>query len=100
MLKQHAIRLLLGADDESQVINDSSGTYVYGVYSRAARAIGVGSQAVRTWPDKLPIRIEDRVLAALYRREHGLPVPQRKPGQKRAKVTSPLGGAHSPQHGQ
>lgn len=71
MLKREAIRLLIGAEDERQVIKEGTDTYVYGVLSKAARALGVGCQAVRTWPDPLPRRIEDRILAVLYRREHG-----------------------------
>ena len=38
-----------------------------GSVSEAAKAIGVSYQAVRNWPEKLPNRIEDRVLAALVR---------------------------------
>lgn len=34
----------------------------------AADAIGISYQAVDKWPDPLPRRIEDRVLAALARR--------------------------------
>jgi hypothetical protein len=33
-----------------------------------ARAVGVTASAARQWPDPLPPRIEDRVLAALARR--------------------------------
>jgi hypothetical protein len=33
-----------------------------------ARAIGVSRSAVQQWPDVLPRRIEDRVLAALARK--------------------------------
>ena len=39
-----------------------------GTVSTAADAIGVSYQAVNQWPDELPSRIEDRVLAALARR--------------------------------
>jgi hypothetical protein len=70
MLKREAIAALIGADDMRQVVKEGAGTYVHGVYSKAARAIGVGPQAVKTWPDPLPRRIEDRVLAAMYRRNH------------------------------
>ena len=34
----------------------------------AAAAIGVSSSAVSQWPEELPARIEDRVLAVLARR--------------------------------
>jgi hypothetical protein len=43
-----------------------------GTSTAAAQAIGITPQAVNDWPDKLPPRIEDRVLAALYRREQEL----------------------------
>ena len=51
-----------------------------GSISAAAEAIGVSYQAVNQWPDELPDRIEDRVLAALARKHLppeviGQPVP-------------------------
>jgi hypothetical protein len=59
MLKSEAIKLLGGS------------------ISTAAAEIGCSFQAVRKWPDdqqgSLPRRIEDRVLAALYRKQHGAP---------------------------
>ena len=39
-----------------------------GTVTQAAEAIGVTASAVTQWPDVLPRRIEDRVLAALARR--------------------------------
>ena len=39
-----------------------------GTTALAAEAIGVTYQAVDKWPDPLPARIEDRVLAVLARR--------------------------------
>jgi hypothetical protein len=39
-----------------------------GSISAAAEAVGVTYQAVDKWPDPLPPRIEDRVLAVLARR--------------------------------
>ncbi|WPH22287.1 Cro/CI family transcriptional regulator [Variovorax paradoxus] len=38
-----------------------------GSVTAAAAAIGVSYQAVNQWPEDLPARIEDRVLAALAR---------------------------------
>lgn len=35
----------------------------------AAKAIGVSYQAVNQWPEVLPVRIVDRVQAALYRKQ-------------------------------
>lgn len=55
MLKTEAINLLGGS------------------VSAAADAIGVTYQAVDKWPDELPRRIEDRVLAALWRQQNGSP---------------------------
>lgn len=34
----------------------------------AAKAIGISIQAVNKWPDELPARISDRVLAVLARK--------------------------------
>lgn len=39
-----------------------------GTVSAAAEAIGISYQAVEKWPDPLPRRIEDRVIAAVARR--------------------------------
>lgn len=39
-----------------------------GTTASAAAAIGVTYQAIDKWPDELPARIEDRVLAALARK--------------------------------
>ncbi len=39
-----------------------------GSIGAAAEAIGVSYQAVNQWPEELPRRIEDRVLAYLYRK--------------------------------
>jgi hypothetical protein len=39
-----------------------------GTVTAAAEAIGVTYQAVVKWPDPLPARIEDRVLAVMARR--------------------------------
>lgn len=40
-----------------------------GSIAAAAKAIGVSYQAVNQWPETLPIRIVDRVQAALYRKQ-------------------------------
>lgn len=40
-----------------------------GSIASAAREIGVTYQAVDKWPDELPPRIADRVLAAIARKE-------------------------------
>lgn len=50
MLKTKAIELLGGSP------------------AAVARAVGVSTQAVSQWPDTLPERIADRVLAALARK--------------------------------
>jgi len=42
-----------------------------GSVASAADAVGVSVQAVSQWPDPLPQRIEDRVLAALARKHLG-----------------------------
>ena len=51
MKKDHAIELLGGSTSD------------------AAAAVGISYQAVTKWPDVLPRRIADRVLAAWVRRE-------------------------------
>lgn len=50
-------------------------TKLGGTYRSAADAIGCTRQAIQDWPDELPRRIEDRVLAALYRRSQDAPAP-------------------------
>lgn len=40
-----------------------------GTISLAAEAIGISYQAVEKWPDTLPDRIADRVIAAIARKE-------------------------------
>lgn len=40
-----------------------------GTVSEAARAIGIMPQAVSQWPDVLPSRTSDRVIAALARKD-------------------------------
>ena len=42
-----------------------------GSISSAAEAVGVTYQAIDKWPDPLPPRIEDRVLAAIARKHLG-----------------------------
>lgn len=44
-----------------------------GSVTTAAEAIGCTSSAISQWPDELPDRLEDRVLAALVRT--GRPIP-------------------------
>ena len=46
---------------------------VFGSMSDAAKAIGISSQAINCWPDILPPRILDRVIAACVR--DGIEVP-------------------------
>lgn len=46
---------------------DEALTALGGTRSAAAAAIGCTPQAISQWPDILPRRIEDRVLAALSR---------------------------------
>ena len=47
-----------------------------GTASKAAQAIGVTPSAVSQWPEELPSRISDRVLAALARKSGALNLPQ------------------------
>ena len=60
-----------------------------GTVTAAAQAVGVTYQAVDKWPDPLPSRIEDRVLAALARKH----LPPAVIGQEQAQAAG-LGVAH------
>ena len=51
-----------------------------GTIPAVAAAVGVTYQAVDKWPDVLPQRISDRVQAALWRIQNGVPHP--KPGSE------------------
>ena len=44
-----------------------------GSIASAAEAIGIKSQAVSQWPDDLPARISDRVIAAMVRTRRAVP---------------------------
>lgn len=44
-----------------------------GSVAKAAEAIGINSQAISQWPELLPRRLEDRVIAACVRR--GIAIP-------------------------
>jgi S1-C subfamily serine protease len=44
-----------------------------GTVAKAAEAIGVNSQAISQWPDALPPRLADRVIAACVRQ--GVEIP-------------------------
>lgn len=39
-----------------------------GTVAKAAEAVGVNSQAISQWPDVLPARLADRVVAAVARK--------------------------------
>ncbi len=43
-----------------------------GSTSAAAEAVGITPSAVRQWPDPLPIKVEDRVQAAIYRLQQAI----------------------------
>ena len=65
-----------------------------GSIASVAEAVGVSSQAVSQWPDPLPERIADRVLAALARKH--LPAKMiggKSPVQTAAKATAGAGSA-------
>lgn len=54
---------MLASMTKSEAIELLGGTTV-----AAARAIGITPSAIHQWPDDLPARLEDRVLAALARK--------------------------------
>ncbi|WP_298291450.1 Cro/CI family transcriptional regulator [Thiomonas sp.] len=64
-----------------------------GTRRAAARAIGISPSAVSQWPDELPPTISDRVLAALYRREHS----ELTEGEGAPSITQSAPGAVQPQ---
>lgn len=47
----------------------SDAIQVFGSVAHLARAIGVSHTAVQKWPDMLPRRLEDRVIAAAVREQ-------------------------------
>ena len=55
----------------------------------AAKEVGASYQAVRKWPEVLPPRIADRVLAALYRRAHQQPEANAATAAPKAEATAP-----------
>lgn len=55
----------------------------FGSVGAVAKAVGVTSQAVSQWPDVLPPRIEDRVVAALTRAGQCLPANGGRPAGHR-----------------
>ena len=57
-----------------------------GSIASAAEAIGVTYQAVGKWPDPLPARIEDRVIALLARRHLSPEQLGAEPDEAEAKV--------------
>jgi len=55
-----------------------------GTVSAAADAIGVEYQAIAKWPDLLPPRLQDRVIAALVRQGKAVPEWVAKPVKEAA----------------
>lgn len=55
-----------------------------GTVSAAADAIGVEYQAIAKWPDSLPPRLQDRVIAALVRQGKAVPKWAAKPVKEAA----------------
>lgn len=52
----------------------SQAIQLFGCVGDAAAAIGVSSSAISQWPEDLPSRLQDRVIAALVRLDK--PVPE------------------------
>lgn len=63
-----------------------------GSISAAADAIGASYQAVSKWPEILPRRIEDRVIAAVARKR--LPPEAFLPPQQDSNTSTPVEAAH------
>ena len=66
-----------------------------GTTASAAAAIGVSYQAVVKWPEELPVRIEDRVLAALARKH----LPAEVIGGTAPPATTPEGSGQPAEQG-
>ena len=49
---------------------------LFGTVGKVAEAVGVSSQAVSQWPDILPARLADRVVAAWARKHLAKRLPQ------------------------
>lgn len=67
--------------DKAQAIQMLGGTI-----ESSAKAIGISYQAVSKWPDILPPRIADRVIAA-YARKHQLIDPSTSQANRQEAVT-------------
>lgn len=55
-----------------------------GTTASAAEALGVTYQAVDKWPDVLPVRIGDRVIATLVRQKRRVPAELLQPNKAEA----------------
>lgn len=53
-----------------------------GTVAKAADAIGINSQAISQWPETLPPRLADRVIAACVRSGIAVPRELAKPARK------------------
>jgi antitoxin HigA-1 len=56
------------AASNSRNMRKAEAVSIFGSVTNVATAVGVSTQAVSQWPDPLPPRIADRVLAAIARR--------------------------------
>lgn len=59
-----------------------------GNVAMAAQAIGISYQAVEKWPDPLPNRIADRVIAAVARKHLSPELLGAEPPKRRKKVAA------------
>lgn len=58
-----------------------------GTVAKAADAIGINSQAISQWPDTLPPRLADRVIAACVRSGIAVPRELAKPNKPKQPAT-------------
>ena len=58
-----------------------------GTVAKAAEAIGINSQAISQWPDELPPRLADRVIAACVRSGIAVPRELAKPNKPKQPAT-------------
>lgn len=57
----------------TQIVTKAKALSLFDNPSDLARAIGIRPQAIYKWPDRLPARISDRVIAALVRTGRQIP---------------------------
>lgn len=74
---------------DSRMTKDEAIARLGGTVSKAAKAIGISAGAVSLWPDDLPKRINDRVVAAIARKHLPPCVLGDGPSKRKPRTASP-----------